>query len=135
MSLLKEAPRRSRLVPRWHRLREVDIATRDQLRDFKLGITDYTLEIGEPVSKGQPLISESVEIFTHASLAQEEQRVGRVADIAKKRAVVIEDLLYNPSAPATQAWRRFIRNNFERIRKFARTEKNKGKTLDPEFLK
>lgn len=135
MSLLQEGPRKPRLVPKWHRLRAVDIATRDQLRDFQLGITDYTLEIGEPVSAGQPLIFESVDVFTAPSPVQETPRIVRAGDIAKKRAIVVEDLLSNPNAPATREWRAFIQRNFERIRNFAKTARNKGENLDPEFLK
>jgi len=107
---------------------------RNQPRESELELPDSTSKIGESASVGQPRVFEAIEVFA-ASVLPQAATVVRTCDIAKKRAVVINHLLSNPNEPATPAWREFIVRNFKRIKKFARTAKNKGRDLDPEFLK
>ena len=131
MSLLKEAPRSSKVIPRLLRLQYADMDTRGQIEEFKLGVPDHAHKAGR---SALPEL-ETIEVFSASFKLQERVTVVRAGDIAKKRAVVISDLLSHPAEPATPAWRKFMVRNFERIRNFAKTAKNKGETLDSEFLK
>ena len=96
-----------------------------------------TYQVGEfspafiPVTSDRESIAETQIVFD-ASLNQVTFYEGRKADVAKKRGDIINDLLENPEDfPLTKSNVHFIRRHFERISRFIKTLKRKGK-LHPE---
>ena len=90
-------------------------------------------KIGEPSPAFFPVVSEpelaeETGIIFDSSSVQEVLHEGRKADVAKRRADIINNLLENPADyPVTKSNLSFIERHFGRITRFARTLKHKGK--------
>ncbi|KKR76257.1 MAG: hypothetical protein UU21_C0014G0030 [Candidatus Levybacteria bacterium GW2011_GWA2_40_8] len=126
---LHEIPRRSDLVPKLYRLERADLESRRELEDYPRGpftLYDRSLSFGEPI----PSVTGHIARFP----ISHDVPMSTPPTVAERRAVVINTLLESGDKPATPTWVDFMKRNYERIRRYARTWLNKGKEVDPRFV-
>lgn len=124
----RHGPRSENIFVRQGRERQVVRQLEEELEMFHTGeptCTFYPSQVEIPDISSHVLFDTSSDSF--------EKPTARKADIAKRRAGIINSVLENPqSFPITKANIGFIERHFPRIIRFAQTLKNKGR-LHPEI--